>query len=99
MATRAYGLFQQLKRCRQKWSLSLFRANFDRKQGLTDVNSIGFTGAIGIADRFELFGMWRFVRLDRDVRPTFVPGDPNVGGVTHEYPPCGAAGLVTSPGR
>jgi peptidoglycan-associated lipoprotein len=69
-----------------KWSLSLFRANFDRKQGLTDVNSIGFTGAIGIADRFELFGMWRFVRLDRDVRPTFVPGDPNVGGVTHEYP-------------
>ena len=68
-----------------KWSASLFRANFDRKQGLTDVNSIGFTGAVGIANRFELFGSWRLVRLDRDVRPTF-PGDSVVGGVAHEYP-------------
>jgi hypothetical protein len=39
-----------------KWSASVFRANYDRRQGLTDVNQIGFTGAIGIADRFELFG-------------------------------------------
>ena len=68
-----------------KWSVSLFRSNFDRKQGLTDVNSIGITGAIGIANRFELFGQWRMVRLDRDVRPTF-PGDSSVGGVSHEYP-------------
>ena len=68
-----------------KWSASLFRSNFDRKQGLTDVNSIGVTGAIGLANRFELFGQWRLVRLDRDVRPTF-PGDSNVGGVSHEYP-------------
>ncbi len=68
-----------------KWSASLFRSNFDRKQGLTDVNSIGITGAIGIANRFELFGQWRLVRLDRDVTPTF-PGDSNVGGVSHEYP-------------
>ena len=68
-----------------KWSASLFRSNYDRKQGLTDVNSIGITGAIGIANRFELFGQWRLVRLDRDVRPTF-PGDSNVGGVSHEYP-------------
>ncbi len=68
-----------------KFSVSVFRANFDRKQGLTDVNSIGVTGAVGLADRFELFGMWRMVRLDRDVRPTF-PGDSVVGGVSHEYP-------------
>jgi len=39
-----------------KWSASVFRANYDRRQGLTDVNQIGFTGAIGIADRSELFG-------------------------------------------
>jgi len=68
-----------------KWSASLFRANFDRKQGLTDVNSIGVTGAIGIANRFEVFGSWRLVRLDRDVVPVF-PGDSSLGGVVHDYP-------------
>jgi peptidoglycan-associated lipoprotein len=69
-----------------KWSASVFRANFDRRQGLTDVNQIGFTGAIGIADRFELFGSWRLVRIDRDVKPVFVPGDPGFGGISHETP-------------
>jgi peptidoglycan-associated lipoprotein len=67
-----------------KWSASVFRANYDRRQGLTDVNQIGFTGAIGIADRFELFGSWRLVRIDRDVRPVF--SDPFFGGVSHEQP-------------
>ena len=67
-----------------KWSASVFRANYDRRQGLTDVNQIGFTGAIGIADRFELFGSWRLVRIDRDVKPTF--SDPFFGGVSHEQP-------------
>jgi peptidoglycan-associated lipoprotein len=69
-----------------KWSFSAFRANFDRRQGLTDVNQIGLTGAVALGDRFELFGSWRIVRLDRDVRPTFVPGEPTFGGVSQEYP-------------
>jgi peptidoglycan-associated lipoprotein len=69
-----------------KWSFSVYRANFDRRQGLTDVNQIGLTGAVGLGDRFELFGSWRIVRLDRDVRPTFVPGEPTFGGVSQEYP-------------
>ena len=69
-----------------KWSFSVFRANYDRRQGLTDVNQIGVTGAIGIGDRFEIFGSWRTVRLDRDVKPTFVPGDPTFGGVSQEFP-------------
>ncbi len=69
-----------------RWSFSAFRANYDRRQGLTDVNQIGVTGAVGIGDRFELFGSWRTVRLDRDVRPTFVPGEPAFGGVSQEYP-------------
>jgi peptidoglycan-associated lipoprotein len=69
-----------------KWSLSAFRANFDRRQGLTDVNAIGLTGAIGIGDQFELFGSWRTIRIDRDVVPTFVPGDPTFGGVSQEFP-------------
>jgi peptidoglycan-associated lipoprotein len=67
-------------------SVSAFRANWDRVQGLTDINHIGLTGAIGIGDRFELFGSWRTVRLDRDIRPYFVPTDTNFGGVDHEYP-------------
>ena len=78
-----------------KWSASVFRANFDRRQGLTDVNQIGFTGAIGIADRFELFGSWRLVRIDRDVKPVFVPGDPGFGGVSHETPFVDRAGPET----
>ena len=68
------------------WSFSVFRANFDRRQGLTDVNQIGLTGAVGIGDRFEVFGSWRTVRLDRDVRPVFVPGEPEFGGVSQEFP-------------
>ena len=69
-----------------KWSFSVFRANFDRRQGLTDVNQIGLTGAVGFGDRFELFGSWRTVRLDRDVRPVFVPSEPEFGGVSQEFP-------------
>src|SRR5687768_1512503 len=69
-----------------RWSFSAFRANFDRRQGLTDVNQIGVTGAFAPTDRFELFGSWLLVRLDRDVRPTFVPGAPTFGGVSQEYP-------------
>ena len=69
-----------------KFSFSVFRANFDRRQGLTDVNEIGLTGAIGIGDRFELFGSWRIIRLDRDVVPTFVGTEPTFGGVSQEFP-------------
>jgi hypothetical protein len=69
-----------------RWSFSVFRANFDRRQGLTDVNQIGFTAAVALGDRVELFGSWRTVRLDRDVRPTFIPSDPVFGGVSQEYP-------------
>jgi peptidoglycan-associated lipoprotein len=69
-----------------RWSFSVFRANFDRRQGLTDVNQIGFTGAVALGDRVELFGSWRTVRLDRDVRPTFIPAESEFGGVSQEYP-------------
>ena len=31
-----------------RWSVSGFRANWDRRQGLTDVNQIGLTGAVGL---------------------------------------------------
>jgi peptidoglycan-associated lipoprotein len=69
-----------------RWSFSVFRSNFDRRQGLTDVSQVGFTGAVALGDRFELFGSWKTVRLDRDVRPTFIPEEPVFGGVSQEYP-------------
>jgi peptidoglycan-associated lipoprotein len=70
-----------------KWSFSVFRANFDRRQGLTDVSKIGLTGAVALGDRFELFASWATVRLDRDVNnPVFVPSEPAFGGVSQEFP-------------
>jgi peptidoglycan-associated lipoprotein len=68
-------------------SFQLFRANWDERQGLTDVNNIGFTAAFGVSDRVEVFGSWKVVRLRRGVRaPTFVPSDPAFGGVDNLFP-------------
>ena len=67
-------------------SVSAYRANFDRRQGLSDVSLFGLTGAYGINDRFEIFGSWRLVRIDRDVRPLFIPEEPEFGGVSQEFP-------------
>ena len=69
-----------------KFSFSLFRANFDRAQGLTDVNNFGITAATGLGNRAEIFASWRVVRLHRDLQPTFVPSDPFYGGVDNDYP-------------
>jgi len=71
-----------------KWSFSLFRANWDNRQGLTDVNEIGFTGAVGVGNRVELFGSWRVVRLRRAVRnPTFIGTDSlTLGGIDQAFP-------------
>jgi peptidoglycan-associated lipoprotein len=72
---------------RHKASFQLFRANWDERQGLTDVNNIGFTGAFGLSDRLEVFGSWKIVRLRRGVRdPVFVPTDTVFGGVDSNYP-------------
>ena len=70
----------------RRWSVSAFRANFDRRQGLTDINQIGVTGAFAPVDRLEIFGSWRTVRIDRDVQPVFIPAEPVFGGVSQEYP-------------
>jgi len=71
---------------KRKFSFSLFRGNWDRPQGLTDVNQFGITAATGLTDRLEVFGSWHVVRLHRDVEPIFVPSDPVFGGVGYEYP-------------
>ncbi len=69
-----------------RWSGSLFLANFDRRQGLTDVTQIGLTGARGFGDHVELFASWRLVRLSRNTQPFFVPGVEAFGGVQQDYP-------------
>ena len=71
----------------KKWSLSAYRVNFDRDQGFTDVSDWPLTFGVGLGDRAELFGAWTLVRrIDRDVRPLFVPSQPRAGGVVNEHP-------------
>ena len=68
-------------------SVSLFRANFDRRQGLTDVSDIGLTAAFAVSDRVEVFGSWKIVRLRRGVRnPVYIPSDVAFGGVDQTFP-------------
>ena len=72
---------------RHKASVQLFRANWDERQGLTDVNNIGLTAAFGLSNRVEVFGSFKVVRLRRGVRdPVFSPSDPVFAGVDQNYP-------------
>lgn len=69
-----------------RFSVSGYRANFDREQGFTDISHFAGTVGVGIADRVELFGSFRFdTRIDRDIRPIFID-DPDAGGVVNAYP-------------
>ncbi len=68
------------------FATSVYRANFDRRQGLTDVSHLGLTGAVGLGGRVELFGSWTLVRVDRRIRPFFIASDPAFGGVSQETP-------------
>ena len=71
----------------RKWSLSAYRVNFDYDQGFTDVSRWPITFGVGARDRVEVFGALTAVtRIDRDIRPLFVPGQPAAGGVVNEYP-------------
>jgi outer membrane protein OmpA-like peptidoglycan-associated protein len=71
----------------RRWSISAYRVNFDHKQGFTDVSDWPVTFGVGLGDRAEVFGAWSVIRrIDRDVRPIFVPGEPGAGGVINEYP-------------
>jgi peptidoglycan-associated lipoprotein len=68
-----------------KWSASVFRANWDRQQGLSDLSKIGITGAFGFA-RGEVFGSWGIMRVKRDVQFPLFTSDPKFGGVVDEVP-------------
>jgi len=71
----------------KKWSVSAYRVNFDFNQGFTDVSNWPVTFGFGLADRAEIFGAWTLVRrIDRDVRPIFIAGQPEAGGLVNDYP-------------
>jgi outer membrane protein OmpA-like peptidoglycan-associated protein len=71
----------------RKWSFSLYRVNFDYDQGFTDVSDWPVTFAVGLRDRFEIFGSLTIVnRIDRDVRPIFLLGASDAGGMVADYP-------------
>ena len=70
-----------------KFSGSAQRANFDRQEGITDIEHNPATFAVGVADRVELFGSFRVLtRVDRDARPLFNASNPTLGGPAHQVP-------------
>ena len=71
----------------RRWSVSAYRVNFDYNQGFTDVSDWPVTFGVGLGDRAEIFGAWSVIRrIDRDLRPIFIPGQDQSGGLVNEYP-------------
>jgi peptidoglycan-associated lipoprotein len=71
----------------KKWSGSAYLVNYDYNQGFTDVGNWPATFAFGLGDRAEVFGALTVLRrIDRDVRPIFLPSQPEAGGVVNDYP-------------
>jgi outer membrane protein OmpA-like peptidoglycan-associated protein len=71
----------------KRWSFSAYRTNTDREQGFTDYSHFLATIGYGIHERFELFGSVRFLtRIDRDVRPLYLPIGGRYAGPLNEYP-------------
>jgi outer membrane protein OmpA-like peptidoglycan-associated protein len=74
------------------FSVSGYRANFDREPGSTDISHFAPTFAVGIADRMELFGSFRVqTRIDRGNGPDDPLRNPLFAddgrrGVVGEYP-------------
>ena len=70
-----------------KWSVSGYRANIDREQGLSAVSHFVGTFGYGISERAEFFGSVRAdTRIRRATRPLFDPTDTVNGGVLIDYP-------------
>src|SRR5215210_2785991 len=71
----------------KKFSTSGYRANWDYRQGLTDVSHFAITGATGVRDRLEIFGSFRVdTRIDHDRAPIFGATDPVFGGLVNDHP-------------
>ena len=59
----------------------------DYNQGFTNLAFFPVTFSAGLGSRAEVFGSLRTVtRIDRDIRPLFVPSNVENGGVLNGYP-------------
>jgi outer membrane protein OmpA-like peptidoglycan-associated protein len=69
------------------WSASAYRTVLDFNQGFTNLSYFPATFSAGLGSRVEAFGSLRTVtRIDRDLRPLFIPGNRENGGVLNGYP-------------
>ena len=69
------------------WSASVYRTVLDYNQGFTNLAFFPVTFSAGLGPRVEVFGSLRTVtRIDRDIRPLFVPSNRENGGVLNGYP-------------
>ncbi len=69
-----------------RWSASAYYTNFDRQEGFTDIGFFPVTFGYGVGGRAELFAALSTVtRIDRDIRPVFLPGS-EAGGPVNGYP-------------
>ena len=70
-----------------KWSVTGYRRGTNYKQGYTNVGDFAGTVAVGIKDRAEVFTSFLFdTRIDRDVRPIFVPSNTEIGSFVDRHP-------------
>jgi outer membrane protein OmpA-like peptidoglycan-associated protein len=70
----------------RQWSVTGYRRGTNWVQGYSNVADFAGTFGFGIKNRAEVFGSFIVItRIDRDVRPIFVP-DQTFGGVNDRYP-------------
>src|SRR6185295_19732013 len=59
-----------------KWSVTGYRRGTNYIQGYTNIGDFAATFAVGIKDRAEIFTSFLVdTRIDRDVRPIFIPNN------------------------
>ena len=70
-----------------KWSVTGYRRGTNYIQGYTNVGDFAGTFAVGIKDRAEIFTSFLFdTRIDRDVRPIFVPTNTEIRQLRRPLP-------------
>src|SRR5437867_5397345 len=70
-----------------KWSASVYRRGTNWVEGYTNVADFAGTFGVGIKNRAEIFGSFLVdTRIDRGVRPVFVPSHPEFGSFIDRYP-------------
>src|SRR6266516_4367459 len=69
------------------WSVSGYRRGTNWVQGYSNVADFAGTVGVGLGNRAEVFGSFLVdTRIDRDLRPLFLPSNAAVGGIIDRYP-------------